>query len=166
MKIYCICTLSEQSQRITLRSMCVWILHPKYKHTILSYIFSKVLHTKLCSVTVGTPVSYQRDLSFDLQPASRQPSIRFSLVHWYHWASHHLGSLTGHMHAAFVSENLPFLLEDVPLRTHQTVWFHNDDCPEPHAHIARHAHHCIRCLGPVWWPSHSLDLTLLLPRVT
>jgi hypothetical protein len=121
---------------------------------IHTYLFCEVLHIKFCGIIDSILVSYHTDSSIHSQSASHPSSFRFSTS----LASLHRGSLNGHMLAALVSEFLLFLLEDLPLPTHQTMQFQNGDYPTHHEHTPRQTHF-ISCLGPVWPPSHSPYLT-------
>lgn len=77
------------------------------------------------------------------------------------------GNLTGRRYLEFLREDLPLLLEDVPLMTRLRMWFQQDGAP-PHWLLAvrNHLHRTypgrwIGRGGPVTWPARSPDLTPL-----
>lgn len=74
--------------------------------------------------------------------------------------------LTGRMYTQFLVEELPLLLEDVPLQERRTMWFQHDGCPAHYARTTREVlnqqYHgrWIGRGGPIHWPARSPDLTL------
>jgi hypothetical protein len=67
----------------------------------------------------------------------------------------------------FLQNDLPELLEDVPLRDLQNMWFQNDGCPAHYARAVReylnqeYPGRWIGRLGPILWPPRSPDLNPL-----
>ena len=88
------------------------------------------------------------------------------------------GALTGQIYADFIRNDLPDLLEDLPLDLHQNLWFQQDGCP---AHWARQAREAVaekfrdRWIGrlgpqeenglgpngPIPWPARCPDFSPL-----
>ncbi|KAK4321743.1 hypothetical protein Pmani_007481 [Petrolisthes manimaculis] len=78
-----------------------------------------------------------------------------------------LQRLTANVYTKFLQEDLPILLEDVPLRTRRQMWFMQDGSS---AHFARgtrdflnvmYPDNWIGCGGRIAWPPRSPDLTPL-----
>lgn len=76
-------------------------------------------------------------------------------------------SLTGDVYRTFLQEQLPILLEDVPLHIRTHMWLQQDGCP---AHFELTARNQVNAMfrdrwvgrgGPVPWPPRSPDLTCL-----
>jgi len=75
--------------------------------------------------------------------------------------------LTGNTYAQFLENNLPILLEDVPLRVRRELIFQHDGAPPHFSRQVReilHAHYPDRWMGrggPIIWPARSPDLNVL-----
>lgn len=76
-------------------------------------------------------------------------------------------NVTGEVYLNFLRNELPVLLENVPLRERQTLWFQQDGAPPHyHRHVRRFLNNWkpdrwIGRGGPVGWPARSPDLTPL-----
>ncbi|KYN18781.1 hypothetical protein ALC57_08895, partial [Trachymyrmex cornetzi] len=75
--------------------------------------------------------------------------------------------LTGETYVDFLENELPALLEDVPLREREELIFQHDGAP---AHFSRQARHVLDTRypdrwmgrgGPIIWPARSPDLNVL-----
>jgi len=75
--------------------------------------------------------------------------------------------LRGQTYADFLENNLPGLLEDVPLRLRETLIFQHDGAP---AHYSRRVREILNTRfpdkwmgrgGPIIWPARSPDLNVL-----
>lgn len=77
------------------------------------------------------------------------------------------GTLNGERYANFLENDLPDLLEDVPLDVRAHMWYHHDGAPPHNSALARehlnrfYPHRWIGRNGPVPWPPRSPDLTPL-----
>lgn len=77
------------------------------------------------------------------------------------------GTLNGEKYCNLLQDELPILLEDVPLVVRQNMWFQHDGCPAHYSTIAREVlNHCFNDRwigrgGPVNWPARSPDLSSL-----
>lgn len=77
------------------------------------------------------------------------------------------GTLNGEKYCNLLQDELPILLEDVPLVVRQNMWFQHDGCPAHYSTIAREVlnHYFndrwIGRGGPVNWPARSPDLSSL-----
>lgn len=75
------------------------------------------------------------------------------------------GTLNGEKYRNLLQDELPILLEDVPLEVRQNMWFQHDGCPAHYSAIVREVlnrnyNDCwIGRGGPVNWPARSPDLT-------
>jgi len=75
--------------------------------------------------------------------------------------------IRGNNYADFLRDNLPDLLEDVPLNIRQTMWFQHDGAPPHNSRRVRHyldtrfPNSWIGRGGPVTWPARSPDLNPL-----
>ena len=75
------------------------------------------------------------------------------------------GILTGEKYTQFLNEQLPQLLEDMPLQERMTMWYQHDGCPAHYAVTSRevldrnYPGRWIGRGGPVPWPARSPDLT-------
>ncbi|XP_066596254.1 histone-lysine N-methyltransferase SETMAR-like [Prorops nasuta] len=75
--------------------------------------------------------------------------------------------LTGHIYAEFLENQLPDLLEDVPLEIRQKMWLQHDGAAPHNAATAKGVLHCkfpgkwIGRGGPIPWPARSPDLNPL-----
>lgn len=75
------------------------------------------------------------------------------------------GNLNGEKYRDFLQNQLPLLLEDVPLDVRQQMWFQHDGCPSHYFRLARAVldlkfnGRWIGRGGPVHWPARSPDLT-------
>lgn len=75
--------------------------------------------------------------------------------------------LNGEMYSQFLLNELPLLLEDVPLQTRQNMWMQHDGAPSHNAAVTRlvmnqrFRRKWIGRGGPVNWPARSPDLTSL-----
>ncbi|EZA57144.1 hypothetical protein X777_01750, partial [Ooceraea biroi] len=75
--------------------------------------------------------------------------------------------LNGESFRRFLSNDLPILMENVPLQFRQNSWIQLDGCPSHYARQVRNwldehcAHRWIGRGGPVFWPPRSPDLTPL-----
>lgn len=76
-------------------------------------------------------------------------------------------SLNSISYSKFIEQDLPILLEEVPLKKRMVMWFQQDGCP---AHYSIRARNVIkhmfsnRCIGRglhINWPARSPDLTIL-----
>ncbi|EZA62157.1 hypothetical protein X777_06106 [Ooceraea biroi] len=73
--------------------------------------------------------------------------------------------LNGESFRRFLSNDLPILMENVPLQFRQNSWIRLDGCPSHYARQVRnwldehYAHRWIGRGGPVFWPPRSPDLT-------
>ncbi|XP_066582721.1 uncharacterized protein [Prorops nasuta] len=93
----------------------------------------------------------------------------------HHWAESnpHIGPcilpsrLTGDIYAEFLENQLPDLLEDVPLEIRQKMWFQHDGAAPHNAATAKGVLHrkfpgkWIGRGGPIPWPARSPDLNPL-----
>jgi len=74
-------------------------------------------------------------------------------------------TLNGEKYRNFLVEQLPLLLEELPLSERMTLWYQHDGCPAHHSLIAREIldrkfnGRWIGRGGPVNWPARSPDLT-------
>lgn len=77
------------------------------------------------------------------------------------------GTLTGEKYLEFLTDNLPILLEDVPIQNRLNMWYQQDGCP---AHFAAAVQRYLNIAFPSrWigrgsifpWPARSPDLTVL-----
>lgn len=75
--------------------------------------------------------------------------------------------MRGDNYVEFLIENLPDVLEDLPLHIRETMWFQHDGAPP---HNSRHARHYLNTNfqnswigrgGPIAWPARSPDLNRL-----
>lgn len=77
------------------------------------------------------------------------------------------GTLTGSRYANFLQQELPVLLENVPLVQRLQMWYQHDGCPAHYSQTARDIldvdfqGRWIGRGGPVHWPARSPDLTPL-----
>lgn len=77
------------------------------------------------------------------------------------------GMMTGQKYAQFLQEDLPILLEDVPLQNRYAMWYQHDGCPAHYARVARetldsrYPNRWIGRGGTVSWPARSPDLNPL-----
>ncbi|XP_025270745.1 uncharacterized protein LOC112639812 [Camponotus floridanus] len=75
------------------------------------------------------------------------------------------GNLNGETYRNFLQNQLPLLLEDVPLNVRQQMWFQHDGCPSHYSRTAREVldrefnGRWIGRGGPVNWPARFPDLT-------
>ena len=76
-------------------------------------------------------------------------------------------NLTGNAYEVFLRNELPGLLEDIPLMIRSQMYFQNDGA---HPHYTRHVRYYLNeffpnrwlgCGGPIPWPLRSPDLTPL-----
>lgn len=78
--------------------------------------------------------------------------------------------LNGRIYAEFIENELPQLLEDIPLRTRETLIFQHDGAP---AHYSRQAQEILDARfpekwmdrgrgGAINWPAQSPDLNVLI----
>jgi len=74
-------------------------------------------------------------------------------------------TLNGEKYRNFLVEQLPLILEELPLSERMTLWYQHDGCPAHHSLIAREIldrkfnGRWIGRGGPVNWPARSPDLT-------
>src|SRR5258705_6777794 len=72
--------------------------------------------------------------------------------------------LTGVAYTTFLRDDIPRLLEDVPLLQRQRMWYQHDGAPahfsrQARAHLqATYGRHCIGRGAPVAWPARAPDL--------
>ena len=99
---------------------------------------------------------------------------RFSINVWAGIIGDHLvgpfvlpDRLTGRTYERFLQDDLPTLLDEVPLQTRRTMWFLHDGAP-PHIsrEVRRHLHRTypdrlIGRFGHIHWPARSPDLNPL-----
>ncbi|EZA56990.1 hypothetical protein X777_03174 [Ooceraea biroi] len=77
------------------------------------------------------------------------------------------GTLNGQKYADFLSQQLPNLLEEVPLETRLQMWYQHGGCPAHNARVARTVLHemfperWIGRGGYISWPARSPDLNPL-----
>lgn len=77
------------------------------------------------------------------------------------------GTLTGVKYHDFLRDDLPVLLEDLPLEDRQVMWYQHDGCPAHYSRIAREMlddqfpNRWIGRGSRVNWPARSPDLTPL-----
>ena len=75
------------------------------------------------------------------------------------------GKLTGQKYRTFLDQEIPALLEDVPLVERDVMWYQHDGCPAHYSATAReilnrdYPDRWIGRRGPVHWPARSPDLT-------
>lgn len=76
-------------------------------------------------------------------------------------------TLNGPSYLHFLENELPNLLDDVPLATRRSMWLQNDGCPAHYAREVRlhlnqtYPQKWIGRLGPILWPPRSPDLNPL-----
>lgn len=75
--------------------------------------------------------------------------------------------MNGVKYSNFLQNDLPLLLEDVPLQQRRNIWYQQDGCPAHYSILARTVLNAmfndkwIGRGGPVNWPPRSPDLTCL-----
>lgn len=75
--------------------------------------------------------------------------------------------LSGVSYLQFLQDNLPELLQDIPIANRQGMWFMHDGAPAHYSHIVTdylnttYGHRWVGRNGPVKWPPRSPDLTPL-----